>query len=154
MFFIPGLNIRTTKLNSSSRTSTFQVSISPSHVYIRNVDILTSDTASAPSRTAIGTLTHIRIQAMQLTLNDVSFWYHDISPNEFTGLLDLTLPTKGIDVDLKRRSRGNYHEQAHSSRFEVCITSYEMCLIETSASLKKFFLSNTLSSTKPITSKT
>ena len=45
---------------------------------------------------------------MQLKLNDVSFWYHDktassITPNEFTGLLALTLPSKGIDVDLKIR---------------------------------------------------
>ena len=85
--------------------------ILPSHVYIRNitdVDILTSDSPSAPSRTAVGTLTHVRVQAVQLTLNDVSFWYRDktasaITPNEFTGLLGLTLPTKGIDVDLKVR---------------------------------------------------
>ena len=45
---------------------------------------------------------------MQLTLNDVSFWYRDktasaLTPNEFAGLLGLTLPTKGIDVDLKIR---------------------------------------------------
>ena len=45
---------------------------------------------------------------MQLTLNDVSFWYHDktasaLTPNEFAGILGLTLPTKGIDVDLKIR---------------------------------------------------
>ena len=85
--------------------------ILPSHVYIRNitdVDITTSNSPLAPSRTAVGTLTHVRIQAIQLTLNDVSFWYYDktasaITPNEFTGLLGLTLPTKGIDVDLKVR---------------------------------------------------
>ena len=38
--------------------------ILPSHVYIRNitdVDIVTSDTLSAPSRTGIGTLTHVHI---------------------------------------------------------------------------------------------
>ena len=84
--------------------------ILPSHVYLRNitdVDILTSS-STAPSRTAVGTLSHVRIQAMQLTLNDVSFWYRDktasaLTPNEFAGLLGLTLPTKGIDVDLKIR---------------------------------------------------
>ncbi|KAF8799376.1 hypothetical protein BYT27DRAFT_7227880 [Phlegmacium glaucopus] len=89
--------------------------ILPSHVYIRNitdVDILTSDSPSAPSRTAVGTLTHVRMQAIQLTLNDVSFWYRDktasaITPNEFTGLLGLTLPTKGINVDLKVHSRAS-----------------------------------------------
>ena len=97
----------------------------PSHVYIRNitdVDILTSDTSSAPSRTAVGTLSHIRIQAMQLTLNDVSFWYRDktasaITPNEFTGLLGLTLPTKGIDVDLKiRLIPSTIHAKSKDSR--------------------------------------
>ena len=84
--------------------------ILPSHVYLRNitdVDILTTST-SAPSRTAVGTLSHVRIQAIQLTLNDVSFWYLDktasaLTPNEFAGLLGLTLPTKGIDIDLKIR---------------------------------------------------
>lgn len=84
--------------------------ILPSHVYIRNitdVDIVTSS-SSAPSRTAVGTLSHVRIQAMQLTLKDVSFWYRyktasALTPNEFAGLLGLCLPTKGIDVDLKIR---------------------------------------------------
>jgi hypothetical protein len=48
--------------------------ILPSHVYIRNitdVDIFTSDYSSA--RTVLGTLSHIRIQAMHLSLNDISF---------------------------------------------------------------------------------
>jgi Family of unknown function (DUF5923) len=82
------------------------------YYYIRNittdVDVVTSDILSAPSRPTIGTLTHwhVHVQAMQvqLTLNDISFWYHDktalsISPNEFTGPLGPTLPTKGLDVD-------------------------------------------------------
>ena len=54
--------------------------ILPSHVYIRNitdVDIQTAADLSEPSRTAVGTLTHIHVQAVQMTLNDVSFWYKD-----------------------------------------------------------------------------
>ncbi|KAF8152356.1 hypothetical protein B0H34DRAFT_784565 [Crassisporium funariophilum] len=85
--------------------------ILPSHVYIRNItdiDITTSASPSTPSRTAVGALTHIRIQALQLALHDVSFWYKDktastLAPSEFTGLLGLKLPEKGIDVDLKVR---------------------------------------------------
>ncbi|TFK17334.1 hypothetical protein FA15DRAFT_761110 [Coprinopsis marcescibilis] len=83
----------------------------PSHVYIRNItdmDITTSDSPSAPSRTAIGALTHIRVQAVQLKLDDLSFWYRDktagpLTPSEFTGLMALTLPKKGVDIDLKVR---------------------------------------------------
>jgi hypothetical protein len=85
--------------------------ILPSHVYIRNimdVDIQTSANPAAPSHTKYGALTHIKIQALQLELNDVSFWYLDktasaLGPSEFTGLLGLKLPEKGIDVDLKVR---------------------------------------------------
>ncbi|KAF9448146.1 hypothetical protein P691DRAFT_670047 [Macrolepiota fuliginosa MF-IS2] len=82
----------------------------PSHVYIRNitdVDIQTSAEPAEPSQTAMGALTHIRAQAVQLTLNDVSFWYKDKSlamgPSEFTGLLHFNLPEKGLDLDLKLR---------------------------------------------------
>jgi len=85
--------------------------ILPSHVYIRNimdVDIQTSADPSEPSRTAVGALTHVRVQAVQMTLNDVSFWYKDktrgsLGPGEFTGLLHFDLPEKGIDLDLKLR---------------------------------------------------
>ena len=85
--------------------------ILPSHVYIRNitdVDIKTSANPSLPSKTNIGTLTHIKMQAVQLTLKDVSFWYKDktassLSASEFTGLMGLTLPEKGLDIDLKVR---------------------------------------------------
>jgi hypothetical protein len=83
----------------------------PSHVYIRNitdVDIQTSAEPFEPSRTAVGALTHVRIQAVQMTLNEVSFWYKDktrgsIGPGEFTGLLHFDLPEKGLDLDLKLR---------------------------------------------------
>ena len=70
------------------------------------MDIKTSASPSTPSRTSIGALTHIRIQALQLALKDLSFWYKDkaataVGPSELTGLLGLELPEKGIDVDLK-----------------------------------------------------
>lgn len=85
--------------------------ILPSHVYIRNitdVDIQTSAEPSEPSRTAVGALTHVRVQAVHLRLNDVSFWYKDktrgsIGPGEFTGLMRFDLPEKGLDLDLKLR---------------------------------------------------
>ena len=72
------------------------------------MDIQTSATPSAPSRTSIGALTHIRIQTLQLALKDVSFWYKDkaataIGPSELIRLLGLELPEKGIDVALKVR---------------------------------------------------
>ncbi|KAJ3501731.1 hypothetical protein NLJ89_g9206 [Agrocybe chaxingu] len=52
------------------------LNVLPSHVYIRNitdVDIQTSAKPSTPSHTQVGTLTHIQIQALQLSLKDVSF---------------------------------------------------------------------------------
>ncbi|EKM77256.1 hypothetical protein AGABI1DRAFT_62301 [Agaricus bisporus var. burnettii JB137-S8] len=83
----------------------------PSHVYIRNitdVDINASADPYEVPRTAVGALTHIRLQAVRLELNDVSFWYKDktrgsIGPNEFTGLMGFNLPDKGLDLDLKMR---------------------------------------------------
>ncbi|KAF9011677.1 hypothetical protein BDZ89DRAFT_963742 [Hymenopellis radicata] len=83
--------------------------INPAHVFIRNItdiDIQTSAT-STPSQTAIGTLTHIRVQAVQLALDEVSFFYKDkrssVPPHDFSGLITFTLPPKGIDIDVKLR---------------------------------------------------
>ena len=87
----------------------------PSHIYIRNITDVDID-SERPSGTGdsfgdaveMGGLTHIKIQAMQMKLEDVSFWYRDktagtLAPSEFTGLLGLTMPPKGINVDLKVR---------------------------------------------------
>lgn len=87
------------------------LNILPSHVYIRNitdVDIVTSASVPGNSRTAIGTLTRMKIDAVQLKLRDVSFWYKDLTasvlaPSEFTGLLGLSLPPQGITLDVKMR---------------------------------------------------
>ncbi|TFK71394.1 hypothetical protein BDN72DRAFT_887648 [Pluteus cervinus] len=96
----------------------------PSHVYIRNItDVdFKSSASGAQSQTAIGTLTHIRIQALQLQLNDVSFYYKDktaptFSPSEYTGLIAATLPPEGITIELKIRLIPATHmkerEEAH-----------------------------------------
>ncbi|KAG1718945.1 hypothetical protein EDB19DRAFT_1898934 [Suillus lakei] len=75
------------------------LSLLPGHVYIRNITDSTT--------TAIGTLTHIRMQAVQLSLKEVSFFYRDkaatVGPKDFTGLMEFILPPKGIDIDLKFR---------------------------------------------------
>ncbi|KZP20679.1 hypothetical protein FIBSPDRAFT_911054 [Athelia psychrophila] len=105
-------------------------SLLPGHVYIRNItDIDISAPAassSAPTTTQVGTLTHIRIQAMQLALKDVSFFYKDktaiVGPSDFRGLMEFSLPEKGVDVDIKvrllpsspegleqRKKRGAFH---------------------------------------------
>jgi len=80
----------------------------PAHTYIRNItDIDINAAPDAETQTKFGSLTHIRIQALQLALNDVSFWYRDktavMGPGDISGLLGFKLPTKGIDVDLKMR---------------------------------------------------
>ncbi|KAJ7074701.1 hypothetical protein C8F01DRAFT_1101541 [Mycena amicta] len=81
--------------------------LNPAHIFIRNitdVDVRTSETATYAG---VGGFTHIRLQAVQLALRDVSFYYKDktatIPPNEYTGLLELTMPPQGIDVDIKVR---------------------------------------------------
>ncbi|KAF5378126.1 hypothetical protein D9615_007578 [Tricholomella constricta] len=83
----------------------------PSHVYIRNitdVDITTVDSPTAPAHTAVGTLTRIKVDAVQLKLDDVSFWYRDLNagmlaPAEVSGRLALTLPPQGVSLDIKVR---------------------------------------------------
>ncbi|KAG2341902.1 hypothetical protein BDR05DRAFT_976774 [Suillus weaverae] len=85
------------------------LSLLPGHVYIRNItDVdITAPAGSQSTTTAIGTLTHIRMQAVQLALKEVSFFYRDraatVGPKDFTGLMEFSLPPKGIDIDLKFR---------------------------------------------------
>ncbi|EGN98629.1 hypothetical protein SERLA73DRAFT_107695 [Serpula lacrymans var. lacrymans S7.3] len=103
------------------------LNVLPGHVYIRNItDIdISAPESGAASTTAIGTLTHIRLQAMQLALKEVSFWYKDktatIGPSDFTGLMEFTLPSQGIDVDLKFRLIPNtpqgLEERQHAGRY-------------------------------------
>ncbi|KAG1868449.1 hypothetical protein F4604DRAFT_2020783 [Suillus subluteus] len=83
------------------------LSLLPGHIYIHNItDIdITAPAGSQSTTTAIGTLTHIQMQAVQLTLKEVSFFYRDkvatIRPKDFTGLMECGLLQKGIDIDLE-----------------------------------------------------
>lgn len=84
------------------------LSILPGHVYIRTIADLdiTAPGGGAATTTAIGTLTHVRMQAMKLSLEDVSFYYKDKTASvisEVTGLLAFELPEQGVDVDIKMR---------------------------------------------------
>ncbi|KIJ60327.1 hypothetical protein HYDPIDRAFT_98881 [Hydnomerulius pinastri MD-312] len=99
----------------------------PGHVYIRNItDVdITAPAGTGATTTAFGTLTHIRLQALQLALKEVSFFYKDktasIGPSDFTGLMEFNLPTQGLDVDLKFRLIPNtpegLEEREHSGRY-------------------------------------
>ncbi|TCD68513.1 hypothetical protein EIP91_010569 [Steccherinum ochraceum] len=87
----------------------------PGHAYIRNItDIDITATATGKSKTAVGSLTRVYVQALQLALREVSFYYKDkkasVGPAEFTGLLEFTLPPQGIDVDIVVRMIPNSPE--------------------------------------------
>ncbi|EPQ52477.1 hypothetical protein GLOTRDRAFT_64155 [Gloeophyllum trabeum ATCC 11539] len=87
-------------------------SLLPGHVFIRNItDVDISAPQEADTKTAVGAFTHIHVQGMQLALREVSFYYHDktasVGPGEFTGLMELTLPPQGIDIDLRVRMLPN-----------------------------------------------
>lgn len=89
----------------------------PGHAYMRNItdiEITAPGESRASTKTAFGTLTHIRLQAIQLSLKDVSFFYKDklstVGPNDFTGIMQFSLPTQGLDVDFKFRLIPNTEE--------------------------------------------
>lgn len=82
----------------------------PGHAYMRNItdiEITAPGESRELTKTAFGTLTHIRLQAIQLSLQDVSFFYKDkestVGPNALTGIMQFDLPTQGVDVDFKFR---------------------------------------------------
>ncbi len=82
------------------------LNISPSHVYIHNItDVHISTEMELEMKTRLGVLMHIQIQAVQLELQDVSFWYKDlkfsIGLNEFTGFLAMKLSPRGININLQ-----------------------------------------------------
>ena len=75
---------------------------------MRNItDVDITAPSEGTTQAAWGTLTHIRLQALQLTLKEVSFFYKDktatIGPSDFTGIMEFNLPTQGLDVDFKFR---------------------------------------------------
>ena len=98
----------------------------PGHAYLRNItDVEITAPGEARARTAFGTLTHIHLQAIQLALRDVSFFYKDntatVGPNAFTGIMQFDLPTQGLDVDFKFRlipnTKEGLAERERSKRF-------------------------------------
>ncbi|KAH0832845.1 hypothetical protein J3R83DRAFT_11772 [Lanmaoa asiatica] len=89
----------------------------PGHAYVRNItdiEITAPGESRASTKTAFGTLTHTRLQAIQLSLRDVSFFYRDkasiVGPNDFSGIMQFNLPTQGLDVDFKFRLIPNTQE--------------------------------------------
>ncbi|KAI0051622.1 hypothetical protein FA95DRAFT_1569893 [Auriscalpium vulgare] len=84
------------------------LSLLPGHVFIRNItDIDITAPENEDTTTAVGSLTHVKLQGLQLALKEISFYYHDksasLGPGEFTGIVAVTLPPQGIDVDIKVR---------------------------------------------------
>jgi hypothetical protein len=84
------------------------LALTPGHLYIRNItDIDISANAAGETDTAVGAMTHLHAKGVQLELREVSFYYHDktatVGPSEVTGILELTLPPEGLDIDLKVR---------------------------------------------------
>lgn len=89
----------------------------PGHAYLRNItdiEITAPGETRASTKTAFGTLTHIHLRAIQLSLRDISFFYKDnsstVGPNIFTGIMQFNLPTQGLDVDFKFRLIPNTEE--------------------------------------------
>ncbi|KAI0033573.1 hypothetical protein K488DRAFT_84772 [Vararia minispora EC-137] len=87
----------------------------PGHVFLRNitdVDISAPETGAA--KTAVGSLTHLHVKGLQLRLDDISFYYKDktatVGPSEYTGLVAVTLPPQGVDLDVKFRMIPNTPE--------------------------------------------
>lgn len=77
-------------------------------MYIRN--ITDADITATPGKspeTAWGTLTHIKLQAIQLKLDEVSFYYRDnsatVGPKVQTGVLVFNVPEQGLDIDFTFR---------------------------------------------------
>ncbi|KAI0795838.1 hypothetical protein C8Q75DRAFT_744066 [Abortiporus biennis] len=87
----------------------------PGHAYIRNItDIDIKAPVAGESTTSIGSLTRVYLQALQLSLREVSFYFKDkttsVGPSEFTGILEFTLPPQGVDIDVVVRMIPNSPE--------------------------------------------
>lgn len=87
----------------------------PGHAYIRNItDIDIKAPSAGEAQTAVGSLTRIYAQGVQLALREVSFYFKQkttsLGPSEFSGILELTLPPQGIDVDVVVRMIPNSPE--------------------------------------------
>ncbi|KAG2336318.1 hypothetical protein BDR05DRAFT_1005978 [Suillus weaverae] len=86
---IPTQVLQTEYINNEIKFVLENLDISSLSLLPGHVDI-TAPAGSQSTTTAIGTLTHIRMQAVQLALKE-----------DFTGLMEFSLPPKGIDIDIE-----------------------------------------------------
>jgi hypothetical protein len=91
------------------------VGLLPGHVFIRNItDVEITAPSNGKSTTAVGALTQVHMKGLQLKLSQLSFYYRDLTaavgPAEFTGLAEITLPSEGVDIDIKIRTIPNTAE--------------------------------------------
>ena len=91
--------------------------LNPAHVYIRNItdiDIRAPAVGEGASQTSVGSLTRVFAQGVQLSLREVSFWFKQktssVGPSEISGVLALTLPPQGVDIDVVVRAIPNSAE--------------------------------------------
>ena len=98
----------------------------PGTVFVRNItDFEISSPTNGTSSMAVGALTHVHVKGVQLKLSQVSFYYRDLTstvgPKEFTGLAEVTLPSGGVDLDIKVRlipsTPAGLAERAEKKRF-------------------------------------
>ncbi|KAI5894785.1 ribosomal protein S5 domain 2-like protein [Schizophyllum commune H4-8] len=94
-------------------------SIQPAHIFIRNITDVDMSLNEKSATTTVGTLTHIRMQALQFAFKDISFCSRakDVSlgPSEFSGLIGITLPPKGINVDPRVRMIPSNQQEAREA---------------------------------------
>lgn len=99
----------------------------PGHAHISttlNMDI-DKESGAADAVTDASTRSTLDIKGMSMTLNEVSFWYHDPSlklASQLTGLMDITIPPRGVEAQVtfnllptqsgsaKRQRRGRFHD--------------------------------------------
>jgi hypothetical protein len=104
--------------------------ILPGHIKVTNqtsVDIDAPGPAAGETTKDVSTKTRIQFTGVHLKLKEVSFYYRDKGANSrtLTGLLDVTIPEKGLDMDVQvgmlptasgtkqRRQRQGFHRVEH-----------------------------------------
>jgi hypothetical protein len=97
-----------------------------------SIDVDAPGPAAGESKKDMSNKTRIQFTGVQLKLKQLSFYYHDkqaaaMAPGTVTGLLDVTIPEKGLDVDLQvsllptasgakqREKRRAFHRVEHVS---------------------------------------
>ncbi|KAH8797074.1 hypothetical protein DL96DRAFT_1008095 [Flagelloscypha sp. PMI_526] len=115
----------------------------PGHVHIRQViDVDTSlNQPSFGANTATSGSTQLQFQGVQLSLSAVSFYYHEKKsgtpvPSTFTGLLEMELPSKGLDIDVQLSSNESKNAGEAKRFFKVDKVNVHISK-ETNLSVKK-----------------